>query len=124
MRPTQQLARDVRNLDDNIVSRLVGMPESAVVPAFIVASGAEMVTGKEELNREQAVRGSGLAGALLEWVAQKLHAFESRLLFQGNDSRLSRIIALIGEYLLAVEGLLTQPRYMMMLVMATLVVIL
>ena len=124
VRPTQQLARDVRNLDDNIVSRLVGMPESAVVPAFIVASGAEMVTGKEELNREQAVRGSGLAGALLEWVAQKLHAFESRLLFQGNDSRLSRIIALIGEYLLAVEGLLTQPRYMMMLVMATLVVIL
>ncbi|MDP2828013.1 MAG: proton-conducting transporter membrane subunit [Sulfuricellaceae bacterium] len=117
VRPTQQLARDVRNLDDNIVSRLVGMPKSAVVPAFIRASG-------EDMNRDQTARGSGLAGSFLQWVAQKLHDFESRLLFQGNDGHLSRILAQVGEYLLAVEGLLTQPRYMLMLVMATLVVIL
>lgn len=117
VRPTQQLARDVRNLDDNVVSRLVGLPESAVVPAFMVASG-------EEMNQDRIVRGSGLAGAFLEWIALKLHRFESRLLFQGGDSRLNRMLALIGSYLLAMEGLLSQPRYLLLLIMATLVVIL
>lgn len=117
VRPTQQLARDIRNLDDNVVSRLVGLPESAVVPAFMVASG-------EEMNQDRIVRGSGLAGAFLEWAALKLHRFESRLLFQGGDSRLGRMLANIGSYLLAVEGLLSQPRYLLLLIMATLVVIL
>jgi len=117
VRPTRQLARDVRNLDDNVVSRLVGLPESAGVPAFLVASG-------EQRDTDKIMRGSGLAGALLEWVALKLHHFESRLLFQGGDSRLGRILDQIGGYLLAVEGLLSQPRYLLLLIMATLVVIL
>ena len=117
VRPTRQMARDVRNLDDNVVSRLVGLPESAGVPAFLVASG-------EEMNKDEVVRGSGLAGAFLEWTALKLHRFESRLLFQGGDSRLSRMLARIGTYLIAVEGLLSQPRYLLLLIMATLVVIL
>ncbi len=117
VRPTRQMARDVRNLDDNVVSRLVGLPESAGVPAFLVASG-------EEMNKDEVVRGSGLAGAFLEWIALKLHRFESRLLFQGGDSRLSRMLARIGFYLIAVEGLLSQPRYLLLLIMATLVVIL
>lgn len=117
VRPTQQMARDVRNLDDNVVSRLVGLPESAGVPAFLVASG-------EEMNKELVVRGSGLAGALLEWAALKLHHFEARLLFQGGDSRLNRLLTRIGAYLLAAEGLLSQPRYLLLLIMATLVVIL
>ncbi|MBU1691503.1 MAG: hypothetical protein KKD65_12310 [Gammaproteobacteria bacterium] len=117
VRPTQQLSRDIRNLDDNVISRLVGLPESAVVPAFMVASG-------EERDQDKIVRGSGLAGALLELIALKLHRFESRLLFQDGDSRVGRMLARIGRYLEAVEGLLSQPRYLMLLIMATLVVIL
>lgn len=117
VRPTRQMARDVRNLDDNVVSRLVGLPESAGVPAFLVASG-------EEICKDEVVRGSGLAGAFLEWTAIKLHRFESRLLFQGGNSLLNRTLAKIGIYLVAVEGLLSQPRYLLLLIMATLVVIL
>ncbi|MBZ0106291.1 MAG: hypothetical protein K8H84_11770 [Sulfuricella denitrificans] len=116
VRPTRQMARDVRNLDDNVISRLVGLPESAGVPAFLVASG-------EEMNRDEVVRGSGLAGAFLEWLALKLHRFESRLLFQGGNSLLSRTLAKVGTYLLAMENLLSQPRYLLLLIMATMVVI-
>ncbi len=117
VRPTRQMARDVRNLDDNVVSRLAGLPESAGVPAFLMASG-------EEMNKDEVVRGSGLAGAFLEWTALKLHRFESRLLLQGGDSRLGRMLTRIGRYLMALEGLLSQPRYLLLLIMATLVVIL
>lgn len=117
VRPIHQMARDVRNLDDNVVSRLVGLPESAGVPAFLSASC-------EEMDRDQVVQGSGLAGSLLEWVALKLHHFESRLLLQDGDSRLNRMLKRIGAYLLAAEGLLSQPRYLLLLIMATLVVIL
>lgn len=117
VRPTQQMARDARNLDDNIVSRLVGLPESAGVPAFLVARN-------EESSKSGVVRGSGLAGAFLEWVALKLHRFESHLLFQGGDSQANRMLSLIGSYLLAVEGFLSQPRYLLLLIMATLVIIL
>lgn len=117
VRPTRQMARDVRNLDDNVVSRLVGLPESAGVPAFLMASG-------EEMNRDEVVRGSGLAGTFLEWLALKLHSFESRLLLQGGNSLIGRILTRIGNYLMAMEGILSQPRNLLLLIMATLVVIL
>lgn len=117
VRPTEKMARDIRNLDDNVISRLVGLPESAGVPAFLAASGAEM-------NKGEVVRGSGLAGALLEAVAVRLHRFESRLLFQGGDSKVSRALEHIGSYLLAIEGFLSQPRYLLLLIMATMVIIL
>lgn len=108
VRPTLGLARDVRDLDDRVVSRLVGLPEEA------------RAVGEDE----RVVFGRGLAGSLLEWVAERLYGFERRLVLQEGGGQLSRLIRQIGEALLAVERLLERPRYLALLIMATFVVIL
>ena len=116
-RPTQAMARDVRNLDERVVSRMVGLPEQARVNAFLVASG-------EEMSKDRVVSGSGLAGALLEWLARHLDRFESHLLFQGREGRVKDILTGVGSLLLATEELLGRPRYLLLLVMTTLIVVL
>lgn len=113
VRPTLGIARDVRDLDDRVVSSLVGLPEDA--RAAVTASAG---------SGDRVVFGKGLAGALLEWCAERLYAFERRLVLQEGGGRLSELIRLIGEYLLVVERLLERPRYLMLLIMATFVVIL
>ncbi len=115
VKPTQGLARDMRDLDDRVVSRLVGMPEEA--RAGLAASDTH--NGHDEI-----VRGRGLAGAMLEWTADRFYDFERRLVMQEGDSRISRTLAFLGSYLLSVESLLERPRYLLLLIMATFVVIL
>jgi hypothetical protein len=108
--PTQALARDMRDIDENVIHRLVGMPEAQRAAAL--------------LEDEAVVRGRGLAGAALVWLADRLQRFESHLVLQGGGGKLGEGLARLGEWFRFVEGLLQQPRYLMLLVMATLVVIL
>jgi NADH:ubiquinone oxidoreductase subunit 5 (subunit L)/multisubunit Na+/H+ antiporter MnhA subunit len=114
-RPTQGLARDMRAIDENVVSRLVGMPET---------QRAAVLLGREVGGGSAVVKGRGLAGGLLGWVAERLDGFERRLVLQGGGGKLGRGLARLGDWLKFVESLLEQPRYLLVLVMATLVVIL
>lgn len=110
-RPTLALARDMRAVDENVVSRMVGMPQSQ--------------RAAELLNRDrEVVKGRGLAGGLLAWVADRLNRFEQRLVLQGGGGRLGEGLSRLGGWLKFVEGLLEQPRYLLVLIMATVVVIL
>ncbi|MDP2786718.1 MAG: proton-conducting transporter membrane subunit [Pseudomonadota bacterium] len=113
-RPTQALARDMRAINDNVVSRLVGMPEAQ--------RAAALLDVRE--NNEAVVKGRGLAGGLLMWVAEHLGQFEQRLVLQGGGGSLGAGLRRLGDWLQWVESLLEQPRYLLLMVMATLVVIL
>ncbi len=113
-RPTLAMARDMRAIDDNVVSRLVGMPEAQRAAALL----------DERDNNAEVVKGRGLAGGLLLWVAQRCDRFEQHLVLQGGGGRLGDGMRRLGDWLKWVETLLEQPRYLLLLVMATLVVIL
>jgi NADH:ubiquinone oxidoreductase subunit 5 (subunit L)/multisubunit Na+/H+ antiporter MnhA subunit len=110
VRPTSALARDMRAIDENVVSRLVGMPEAQRAAAL--------------LDEEAVVKGRGLAGSLLEWLAERLDHFEQRLVLQGGGGRLGAGLHKLGDWLKLIESLLEQPRYLLLLVMATMVVVL
>jgi hypothetical protein len=111
VRPTQAIGRDIRAIDENVISRLVGLP-------------AETRTAALEESGDEVVRGHGVAGAVLEWVAERLDRFESRLILQEGGGHLLRWQKAVGATFQAVESLLEQPRYLLLLVMATFVVIL
>jgi len=64
-----------------------------------------------------------MAGRLMEWLAKLLYWFEEHLVLQGGGEGLKRTIDLIGGYLKRVEHLLSQPRYLLLLIMATFAVI-
>lgn len=110
VQPTQALARDMRAIDENIISRMVGMPESQRAAALLA--------------EEDLVKGRGLAGKFLESVAVRLDHFEQHLVLQGGGGKLAAGLHRLGMWLKWIEGLLEQPRYLLLLVMATMVVIL
>jgi NADH:ubiquinone oxidoreductase subunit 5 (subunit L)/multisubunit Na+/H+ antiporter MnhA subunit len=109
-RPTLGMARDMRAIEENVVSRLVGMPEGQRAAAL--------------LGGEAVVKGHGLAGNLLAWVAAHLDHFEQHLVMQGGGGRLATGLHRMGDWLKLIESLLEQPRYLLVLVMVTMVVIL
>jgi len=120
VRPTRQLAQDIQTFDDEVVNRLVGLPDQA--------SALSSVTDRKERKRGARDAGithaSGLLGFLLESLADLLHWFEERLVLRGGGEGLEAGIRRLGAYLVQIESLLARPRYLLLLIMATLVVIL
>ena len=108
-RPAQALAAELRDFDNQVVSRLAGTP-------------AEQHTPEDETSASAAqdfVRGHGLAGAMLEWIAPRLYRVEQRLLLTGGAG-VQRSFRTLGGYLDAVERLLERPRYLILIIVIAL----
>lgn len=106
--PTLSIARDVRDLDEHFIDRAIGEPGRG-----------------QALHRERPlVAGDGVAGRALAKVAEQLQALEVHLSLRGRGGAAERLLRRLGSYLRQVETLLEQPRYLMLAVMATFVVIL
>jgi formate hydrogenlyase subunit 3/multisubunit Na+/H+ antiporter MnhD subunit len=109
-RPTLALGRDVRALDERFIDPLVGAPRDE-------ERRVEGAAGDE------LIRGHGLAGRALFNFADRLQRLEHHLLLSGAGA-LGKHLQQAAHYADAVESLLEQPRYLMLMVMATFVVIL
>ncbi|MBK9445401.1 MAG: hypothetical protein IPO00_04470 [Betaproteobacteria bacterium] len=107
-RPTLALGRDVRAFDDRVLDRLIGAPRE-------VRGAVPELAGR--------VAGHGLAGRTLLRFSDLLQAFEMRLILEGEGGAMARLLQRVGVALKAIEALLEQPRYLMLMVMATFVVI-
>jgi NADH:ubiquinone oxidoreductase subunit 5 (subunit L)/multisubunit Na+/H+ antiporter MnhA subunit len=119
LRPTQSLAQDLQDFDRRVVTRMIGLPDES----GSMGSLAEWQAGRRE-GGDKVGRARGMAGRLMEWVAAMLYWFEEHLVLQGAGEGLKRAIDIIGNYLQQAENLLSQPRYLLLLIMATFVVIL
>lgn len=111
-RPTRALANDVNRFDERVVNRLIGVPPE-------VAGASSLITWEH-----QGVRASGLLGRLMAWLADRLHWFEDRLVLHGGGEGGMRLLRRLGHGLLEIEQLLARPRYLLLMLMATLVAIL
>ena len=106
--PTLAIARDVRALEEKFIDRAIG----------------EVGRGRPVQPDRPLVRADGLGGRLLATLADFLQQIENRLLLRARDSVVQRLLREAGIGLQTLEALLEQPRYLMMAVMATFVVIL
>ncbi len=106
--PTVSLAADVRHLDEAVVDRMIGEPGK----------------GQSASAEKPLIRADGLAGGALLWLATRLQALEVHLSLRGRGGIGERLLQHAGAYVRAMEALLEQPRYLMLAVMATFVVIL
>jgi len=121
VRPTRALGRDVDRFDEIIVSRMVGLPEQE----HAVSSLSDWESRQQGGAAPQAFgQARGILGRLMEWLANLLHWFEDRLVLRGGGEGLIRVLRHLGNYALEIERLLERPRYMMVLIMITFVVIL
>lgn len=95
LRPTLSLGRDVRRFDEQVIDRAIGDPGHA----------------------------PGLGGRLLERLGRQLQRIDERLIFEGGGGTLGALLRRAGDAVRVVETLLEEPRYLMLMVMATFVVI-
>lgn len=123
VRPTASLSRDVQYFDEQIVTRVVGLP--AYTRSVSSLAQWEMLKERASQPDAEAVgKGTGLAGKLMTWLADILHWFESRLVLSGGGEGLLKHLHRIGGLLTRVEQLLAEPRYLIVLIVVTFVVIL
>lgn len=115
VKPTHSLATDLQNFDERVVNRMVGLP----IRSNLVASDDE--TGSNMPGN--VGQGQGVVGQLMESLARALHWFEEHLILKGGGEGLIAGIQHVGKYMQQVETLLSQPRYLILLIAATFVVI-
>jgi hypothetical protein len=108
VQPTEAFARDVRGLEEHFIDRAIGQAGQ----------------GKPVHPERPLIMVDGLPGRLLAALSDLLQNIENRLLLQGRGGAAEKLLQRAGSYLQTLENLLEQPRYLMMAVMATFVVIL
>lgn len=120
VRPTQALAQEAQLLDSRFIDRLTGTPAPTNLSTL-----AEMQAFQQgRLRLENTIgKGSGLLGTLMEWVGEQFGWLEERLLLQRGGGSLGNYLQQLGAYLDLVDELLGQPRYLILLLTMTLVVI-
>ncbi|MEW7980243.1 MAG: proton-conducting transporter membrane subunit [Candidatus Sedimenticola endophacoides] len=122
VRPTRSFSRETRDFDEQVVSRVIGLPGQINA----ISSLAQWEQRKHGyLTPEGEIgRGRGALGRLMEWLASLMNWFEERLVLQTGGRGLKGLIDTLGHYAKQAELLLAQPRYLLLLIMATFVVIL
>jgi NADH:ubiquinone oxidoreductase subunit 5 (subunit L)/multisubunit Na+/H+ antiporter MnhA subunit len=123
VRPTLALARDVQYFDEQVLTRMVGLP---------IYSRSLSTLAQWEKQKLQALPGegesvgiaTGVAGRLMTWLADRLYWFESRLVLRGGGEVLIGNLRRLGRLLTHMEKLLSEPRYLIVLIVMTFVVIL
>lgn len=121
VKPTRALSRETQIFDEQILDKLTGTPTSHCSISTLAQMQA-LQQGKIRLENSVGV-GSGVIGKPTQWLAEQLEQFENRLLLQQNGGKAKRILDKLGVYLERLDRLLTQPRYLVLLIAVTLVVI-
>jgi formate hydrogenlyase subunit 3/multisubunit Na+/H+ antiporter MnhD subunit len=122
-RPSKALAQEVQAFDERVIVPLVGLPARTNAVTSL-ADWEARKRGFSRLAEGDVGRGEGIAGKLMEGVANQLHWFEEHLVLKGGGEGLINTIQRIGARLQKVEELLSHPRYLLLFIMATFVVIL
>jgi NADH:ubiquinone oxidoreductase subunit 2 (subunit N) len=121
VRPTQGLARDVARFDEEIVQRVAGRPGHEGVIGSLAEWETQQQTG---VAGPSSMEGHGAAGRLLAWLSDLLAWLEQRLVLQAGGASLKERLRPATRPLVQIEQLLAQPRYLLLMIMATIVVIL
>ncbi len=122
-RPTLALGREVQIFDNKVVSRMAGRPVQENRLTVYQDGGGEfpLSVGQDNLN---AIRGRGVLGRLLEKSALFFSWFEERLVLNSSGDGLVRFLTFLGGYVMRIELLLAEPRYLYLLIALTFVIML
>jgi formate hydrogenlyase subunit 3/multisubunit Na+/H+ antiporter MnhD subunit len=123
VRPFQRLAADFQSFDQHVVDQAVGLPAPAVRELSSLAAWEERRLGVDIAGSDDDRRVSGLVGLLTNGFAAAFHWFEERLVLQGVGRELIHAGRRLGSRLNRLESVLARPRYLVVLVLASLIIV-
>lgn len=106
VRPTDALARDIQMFDERHVDRMIGLP------------------ALRDGEADMPFRARGALGRLLQNSADAARRFEERLLLATGGDGLMRVLRRLGDTAVLLDRLAAQPKYLILLIVLTFVVIL
>jgi NADH:ubiquinone oxidoreductase subunit 5 (subunit L)/multisubunit Na+/H+ antiporter MnhA subunit len=124
VRPVRRLAHDLNYFDDHIVDQIMGAPAPAIRTISSLAQLEEKMLGARLDNKtDEFAHGSGLAGKLTEWFAAIMHWFEDRFVLRGINKGANVYGRKLGHAANKFEQLILRPRYLVLFVFITLLVV-
>jgi len=120
--PTRLLAKEIIVFDEQVVDHLVGKSSDANKITSL-SQWEDQKQGKFGV-KDNVGTGTGILGRVMELLASALQFFEERLILKGSGDGLLKAVNYLGKHLEIVDRLFTQPRYVIILIMATFVVVL
>ncbi|RTZ64921.1 MAG: hypothetical protein DSZ29_04920 [Aquificaceae bacterium] len=121
-KPTHALAHEAQLFDEQVIDRLTGIQSHANMLSTLScweAQQANKVALVDEIGK-----GNGIFGAFMQVAAAAMHWFEEKLVLRGSGEGLLTLLNYLGKYLENIDKLLMQPRYLLVLIMVTIVIIL
>ena len=122
VRPTIAIARDLHNFDFRAINHLVG--HYGTNQALTLDKWEEKCIGGNAIDTCGAAQGHGVMGWVLQSLSSWCQWIEIRLVVNRNSVQLIGKLQLVGEYLQWVDRFLAQPRYLVLLVALTFIIIL
>ncbi|HLC16442.1 MAG TPA: proton-conducting transporter membrane subunit [Thermodesulfovibrionia bacterium] len=122
VRPVYLFARDIRQFDERIVNRIVGL--SAQVNALTSFTEYKEFKRGNALASKTLTGGRGILGAVMEPVASMLQWFEEKLVLQGSGEGLVNVLLNFGRSLQHIDELLSEPRYLWLIILITMIIML
>lgn len=120
-RPCLLLARDLANLDDNVVDPIMGFPTTAIRSTASLAFQEEQKIGARlEGTEDNFSSGSGLAGKLTAAIAAITGWFEHHFVLEGVEKNLPEAGRRLGHLANNLETMLLRPRYLVLFITVTL----
>ncbi|MEE9343958.1 MAG: proton-conducting transporter membrane subunit [Gammaproteobacteria bacterium] len=126
VKPILALSKDAQTFDQQVVNRLFGLPGSIGAVSSLAQWEEQKHAHSTQLDGDSGDigRGRGLIGKLMEWIASLLHWFEEHLVLKGGDDGILQAVVRVGEALTKVDEMLSRPRYLLLMLLLTFVVIL
>ena len=124
VRPLRRLAHDLSYFDDHILDHIMGVPAPAIRTLSSLAQQEEKILGARlDNDDDQFAQGSGLAGKLTEWFAAIMHGFEDRFVLRGINKDAIMQGRKLGHAANKFEQLILRPRYLVLFVLITLLIV-
>ena len=121
VRPTKSLAQDTQDFETKILTRLIGFSNVYNTVDTLQNRGVNHLN-QTQLEKKLA-QGTGVVGHLMYKITALLVWFEERFILRGSGEGMQSMLASLGAYLTQIDSLLSQPRYLLVLIMATFAVI-
>ncbi|MGY6275695.1 proton-conducting transporter transmembrane domain-containing protein [Methylomonas sp. MgM2] len=123
VRPVQQLAKDMRGIDEQVIDPVLGSPAPAIKAVSSLAQWEEQRMGANlDSEEDRFAKGSGLAGKLAQWTAALMSLFEYHFILRGIGRDSIHLGRRLGRAANRFEQLLLSPRYLALFVLITLLV--
>jgi NADH:ubiquinone oxidoreductase subunit 5 (subunit L)/multisubunit Na+/H+ antiporter MnhA subunit len=124
VRPIRRLAHDLNYFDDHIIDQIMGVPAPTIRTISSIAQLEEKILGARLDNEiDEFAQGSGLAGKLTEWFATLMHWFEDHFVLRNIGKDTNGYGRKLGYAANKFEQLILRPRYLVLFVFITLLVV-